>query len=191
VSERRNVCVFCGSSRGANPAFARAAADLGAALARDGLTLVYGGASVGLMGVIADAALTAGGRVIGVIPGVLMKKELAHTGLTELIVTTTMHDRKARMADLADAFVALPGSIGTLDELFDIWTWAQLGLHSKPCVLLNVDGYFDPLIAFLDRAQQQGFLKAPTRALLQVVPALRLPAATLFPSSAASATRAR
>lgn len=175
----RSVCVYCGSQKGASPLFAQAAADLGAAIARDGLTLVYGGASVGLMGVMADAALAAGGRVVGVIPRILMRKELAHAGLTELVVTGSMHERKAQMAARSDAFIALAGSIGTLDELFEMWTWAQLGLHAKPCVLVNTAGYYDGLIEFLARAEREGFLRASTRALLKVVPHLPSPAAAL------------
>ncbi len=173
----RAVCVYCGSKPGASPQFAQAAAALGAAIARDGLTLVYGGASVGLMGIVADAALVAGGRVVGVIPRMLMRREIAHAGLAELVVTETMHERKARMAELSDAFIALPGSIGTLDELFEMWTWAQLGLHAKPCVLVNTAGYYDGLVAFLDRAGREGFLRAEVRALLQILPALPSPRA--------------
>lgn len=164
----RSVCVYCGSQKGISPAFSGAAAALGAALARDGLTLVYGGGSVGLMGVLADAAITAGGRVVGVIPRLLMERELAHRGLAELVVTESMQERKARMAGLSDAFIALPGGIGTLDELFEMWTWAQLGLHDKPCALINTAGYYDPLIAFLDGAVREGFLRPEARSRLQV-----------------------
>lgn len=181
MSAPRSVCVYCGSRMGVSPVFAQAAADLGAAIARDGLTLVYGGASVGLMGVMADAALAAGGRVVGVIPRVLRAKELAHAGLTELVVTESMHERKAQMAARSDAFIALAGSIGTLDELFEMWTWAQLGLHAKPCVLINTAGYYDGLIDFLGRAQQEGFLRPSTRALLRVVPDMPSPAVALNP----------
>jgi uncharacterized protein (TIGR00730 family) len=181
MSAPRSVCVYCGSRSGVSPVFAQAAADLGAAIARDGLTLVYGGASVGLMGVMADAALAAGGRVVGVIPRILTARELAHAGLTELVVTESMHERKAQMAARSDAFIALAGSIGTLDELFEMWTWAQLGLHAKPCVLVNTAGYYDGLIDFLARAQQEGFLRPSTRALLRVVPDMPSPAAVLGP----------
>lgn len=177
VSAARSVCVYCGSQMGSDPAYARAAAALGEAIARDGLTLVYGGASVGLMGVVADAALAAGGRVVGVIPRILLRKELAHEGLAELVVTESMHERKAKMAELSDAFVALPGGIGTLDELFEMWTWAQLGLHAKPCVLINTGGYYDNLVAFLDRAVRDGFLRPGTRALLRVVANVSSPSA--------------
>lgn len=181
MSARRNVCVYCGSRNGVSSVFTQAAADLGTAIAREGLGLVYGGASVGLMGVVADAALAAGGRVVGVIPRILMRKELAHTGVTELVVTETMHERKAQMAARSDAFVALAGSIGTLDELFEMWTWAQLGLHAKPCVLVNTAGYYDGLIEFLARAEGEGFLRPATKALLQIVPALPSPGAILGP----------
>ncbi|MGE0582075.1 MAG: TIGR00730 family Rossman fold protein [Steroidobacteraceae bacterium] len=171
----RSVCVYCGSRSGGPPAYARAAAALGAAIAREGLTLVYGGGSVGLMGVVADEALAAGGRVVGVIPRILMRRELAHRGLTDLVVTDSMQGRKAKMAELSDAFIALPGGIGTLDELFEMWTWAQLGVHQKPCVLINTEGYYDDLLAFLDRAQRDGFLQPGTRGLLWVVSALPSP----------------
>jgi len=179
MSALRSVCVYCGSQKGASPAFTQAAADLGAAIAREGLTLVYGGASVGLMGVVADAALAAGGRVIGVIPRILMRKELAHAGITELVVTESMHERKAQMAARSDAFIALPGSIGTLDELFEMWTWAQLGLHAKPCVLVNTAGYYDGLIEFIGRAEEEGFLRPSTRALLRIVAEIPSPGAVL------------
>lgn len=171
----RSICVYCGSRTGAHPAYARAAAALGKAIAREGLTLVYGGGSVGLMGVVADSALAAGGRVIGVIPRILMKRELAHRGLTELVQTGSMQERKAKMAELSDAFVALPGGIGTLDELFEMWTWAQLGLHAKPCALINTEGYYDNLVAFLDRAALDGFLRPEIRSLLRVVSDLPSP----------------
>lgn len=170
MNEIRSVCVYCGSQPGASPAFAEAAAVLGTMLARRGLTLVYGGASVGLMGVVADAALAAGGRVVGVIPRILMRKELAHAGLADLVVTGSMQERKTRMAELSDAFVALPGGIGTLDELFEMWTWGQLGLHAKPCALVNTGGYYDDLVRFLDRAVRDGLLRPAVRTLLQVVP---------------------
>src|SRR6185295_7532799 len=151
------VCVFCGSSPGADPGFGAIAERLGTVLAARELCLVYGGASVGLMGRLADAALAAGGEVIGVIPRSLVDLEVAHGGLSDLRVVTTMHERKAVMADLADAFIALPGGIGTLDELFEVLTWAQLGLHSKPIGLLDHNRYFRPLLDFLDQAVTSRF----------------------------------
>jgi uncharacterized protein (TIGR00730 family) len=162
------ICVFCGSNPGSRPAYANAARALGTALARRGLGLVYGGGRVGLMGTIADAVLAAGGEAIGVIPEHLVARELAHTGLTELFVVPSMHERKARMAALSRAFVALPGGYGTLDETCEALTWTQLGLQSKPCGLLNVEGYYDPLLAFLDRAVGEGFLDPENRAILLV-----------------------
>lgn len=162
----RRICVFSGSSPGVRPEYGAAARALGMALGRRGLGLVYGGAKVGLMGVVADATLAAGGEAIGVIPERLMTKELAHTGLTELRVVSSMHDRKREMADLADAFVALPGGIGTLEELTEVLSWAQLGLHAKPCGLLDVAGYFDRLVAFLDHAVAERFLRPQHRGML-------------------------
>jgi uncharacterized protein (TIGR00730 family) len=162
----RRLCVFCGSKCGDQPAFAEATRRLGAALVRRGLGLVYGAGHIGLMGVLADAVLEAGGEVVGVIPQALVDKELAHSGLTEMHIVTTMHERKARMADLSDAFAALPGAFGTADELFEILTWAQLGLHAKPIGLLDVDGFFEPLLAWLDHAVRAGFLRARHRQLL-------------------------
>jgi uncharacterized protein (TIGR00730 family) len=162
------VCVFCGSSPGASPVYAEAARGLGPLLVERGLGLVYGGGRVGLMGTVADAVLAAGGEVIGVIPYALEAREVAHTGLTELRVVDTMHDRKALMSELADGFIALPGGIGTLDEWFEIWTWAQLGLHRKPCGILNVAGYYDPLLAFLDRSVEERFLREVHRAMVLV-----------------------
>jgi len=162
------VCVFCGSSPGGDPAFGDLAARLGRLLAAQGLGLVYGGASVGLMGRLADAALASGGEVIGVIPRALVDMEVAHGGLDDLRVVTTMHERKAVMADLADAFIALPGGIGTLDELFEVLTWAQLGLHAKPVGLLDQQGYFQPLLAFLDGATRARFVQPAHRAMLLV-----------------------
>src|SRR6187549_1487199 len=144
------VCVFAGSSSGSRPEYRTAAEDLGRELAARGIELVYGGAHVGLMGGVADAVLAGGGRVTGVIPKALVDKEVAHTGLTDLRIVASMHQRKALMVDLSDAFIALPGGWGTLDEMFEILTWAQLGLHRKPCGLLNVQKYFDRLLAFLD-----------------------------------------
>ena len=159
------VCVFCGSARGSSPAYAEAAAELGAALAASGTGLVYGGGDVGLMGIVADATLAAGGEVIGVMPEALVAKEIAHRGLTELRVTGSMHERKALMAELADGFIALPGGLGTFDELCEILTWGQLGLHTKPVVLLDVEGFWTPFIALLDSAVEAGFLRAAHRDL--------------------------
>lgn len=154
----RRVCVFSGSRPGARPDYASIARALGGAIARRGLGLVYGGASVGVMREIADAALGAGGEVIGVIPRALVDREVAHHGLTELRVVDTMHVRKATMAELADGFVALPGGFGTLDELFEILTWAQLGMHRKPVGLMNVCGFWDPLLALVDHTVKEGFV---------------------------------
>jgi uncharacterized protein (TIGR00730 family) len=164
----RRLCVFCGSSSGSRPAYAAAARALGEALARRGLGLVTGGGRVGLMGVIADASMGAGGEVIGVIPEALAAKEVAHAGLTELRVVGSMHERKAMMAELSDGFVALPGGFGTLEEFFEVLTWAQLGLHPKPCALLNVAGFYAPLLALLDHAVAEGFVKPIHRALVLV-----------------------
>ena len=163
------LCAFCGSSPGNSPAYAVLAARVGELVARRGLTLVYGGGRVGLMGTLADAALAAGGRVVGVIPQMLIDREVGHAGLSQLHVVRTMSERKLLMGDLADSFLALPGGIGTMDELFEAWTWTQLGLHRKPCALLNQDGYYDPLLQFLDRAVEQGFLQPRYRAALLVV----------------------
>jgi uncharacterized protein (TIGR00730 family) len=162
------LCVFCGSSSGGRPVYAEATRGFGTALAGQGWGLVYGGGHIGLMGVLADAVLAAGGEVIGVIPQSMVEKELAHAGLTQLHVVETMHQRKALMADLSDGFVALPGGYGTLDETFEILTWAQLGLHTKPVGMLNVDGFFDPLLAWIDRAVREGFLREKHRSLLQI-----------------------
>jgi uncharacterized protein (TIGR00730 family) len=164
----KRICVFCGSSPGRNPVHLEAAARMGRALAARGLGLVYGGGGVGLMGAVADAALAAGGEVVGVIPRALQLRELAHARLTALHVVGSMHERKARMAELSDGFVALPGGMGTLEELAEILTWAQLGLHARPVGLLNVEGYFGPLIAFFDRAVVEGFLRPEHRRLLVV-----------------------
>lgn len=164
----QTICVFCGSRAGADPAFAGAARAFGSAIARSGRGLVYGGGHVGIMGVLADAVLSAGGRVTGVIPRPLQAKEIAHLQLTELRVVESMHERKAMMAELADAFVALPGGLGTLEEFFEIWTWVQLGLIRKPFGLLNVGGFFDPLLAFLDGVCAQGFLEREHREMLAV-----------------------
>jgi uncharacterized protein (TIGR00730 family) len=164
------VCVYCGSSFGAEPDYLAVTQELGRALAGAGLTTVYGGAAVGLMGALADAALAAGGRVVGVIPQQLVDREIAHPELSELHVVASMHERKALMADLSDAFVALPGGIGTLEELIEVYTWAQLGLHAKPIAVLNTLAYYEPLIAFLDHAVDQGFLPPARRDSLLVAP---------------------
>jgi uncharacterized protein (TIGR00730 family) len=164
----KNVCVFCGSSTGVNPAYALAARELGRTLAQRKLVLVYGGGRVGLMGEVATAALAAGGEVLGVIPHALSGKEIALAECTELIVVDTMHERKALMADRSDAFVALPGGYGTCDELFEIITWAQLGIHKKPVGLLNVNGFFTPLLGWLDHVVGEGLLKPKHRDLLLV-----------------------
>lgn len=161
-----SVCIFCGSRPGRDPAYLDAARAVGALLGSSGVDLVYGGGSVGLMGAVADAALAAGGRVIGVIPQVLVDMEQAHPGLTELHVVGSMHERKRMMADLASAFVALPGGLGTFEELCEILTWAMLGIHRKPCAVLDVGGYYQPLLALLDHAVGQGFLRPAQRALL-------------------------
>ena len=159
------VCVFCGSSAGNRPGYREAALALGRTLAERGAELVYGGSKVGLMGAVADAALTAGGRVIGIIPTSLRDKEIAHEGLTELYVVGSMHERKAMMADMSSGFIALPGGIGTLEELFEIWTWAQLGYHRKPVGLLDIEGYYRPLLAFLDSTVEEGFVRPEHRAM--------------------------
>jgi uncharacterized protein (TIGR00730 family) len=159
-------CIFCGSAPGNNPEFLDAALATGAALAARGIGIVYGGGNVGLMGAVADSALAAGGEVIGVIPGGLVRREVAHRGLTRLDVVDTMHERKTRMHELSDGFLILPGGFGTLDELFETLTWAQLGIHQKPTGLLSVAGYFAPLISFLDGAVSGGLLKSEHRQLL-------------------------
>ena len=164
----RRLCVFCGSSPGADRAYVEAARALGALLAEQRIGLVYGGASVGLMGELADAALRAGGEVIGVIPRHLDTREVAHRGLTELRVVASMHERKALMADLADAFLALPRGLGTLEELFEAATWSQLGIHQKPLGLLNVRGYFDLIARFLEHAVQQRFVRPEHASLLMI-----------------------
>ena len=164
----RRLCVFSGSSAGARPEYREAADALGHELGIRGVALVYGGASIGLMGAVADAVLRAKGSVTGVIPQALAEKEMAHTGLSTLHIVGSMHERKARMADLADGFVALPGGWGTLDELFEVLTWAQLGLHAKPCALLNICGYFDPLLAFVAHTMAEGFVRPEHGASLVV-----------------------
>ena len=164
----RRVAVYCGSAFGNNPAYLAEAQALGAAIASAGLGMVYGGASVGLMGATADAALAGGAEVIGVLPAVLDDREIGHAGLTVLERVATMHERKARMVELAEAFLVLPGGYGTLEELLEAVTWAQLSLHAKPCILINTAGYWDGLLNFLDTAVSAGFLKAQNRALLRV-----------------------
>ena len=160
------LCVFCGSSGGTRPDYLDAARALGRAAAGRGIGIIYGGARVGLMGALADAALAAGGSVTGVIPRALVDREVAHEGLTHLHVVASMHERKATMASLADAFVALPGGIGTLEELFEVWTWAHLGVHAKPCAVLDVAGFWRPLLDALDRMTAEGFIRRDVRAML-------------------------
>lgn len=164
----RNICVFTGSRRGGSREYAQAAAECAGELVKRGFGVVYGGGNVGLMNVLANTALEAGGYVIGVIPDGLVSKEVAHTGLSELRVVPSMHDRKALMADLAAGFVGLPGGIGTMEEFFEVLSWAQLGLHNKPCGLLNIGGYYDSLINFLDHAVTQDFVKPKHRGLLMI-----------------------
>lgn len=164
----QNLCVYCGSNSGRQPVYLEQARAFGRELARRGIGLVYGGASVGIMGAVADAVLAEGGRVVGIIPEALVRKELAHHNLTELQVVPSMHVRKTRMAELADGFVALPGGAGTLEEIFETWTWAQLGMHQKPCGLLNVAGYYDQLAGFLDHTVQEAFMRPQHRAMLAV-----------------------
>ncbi|MBI2993409.1 MAG: TIGR00730 family Rossman fold protein [Gammaproteobacteria bacterium] len=164
----RSVCVFCGANAGRKQKFARAARETARALVDHGLTIVYGGGSVGMMGILADAALEAGGKVVGVLPGQLHRKEMAHAGLTQLHIVGSMHERKALMAELSDGFIALPGGLGTLEELFEVLSWAQLGLHAKPCGLLNIGGYFNKLNAFLELAVAERFLRREHRSLLLI-----------------------
>jgi uncharacterized protein (TIGR00730 family) len=164
----KTVCVFCGSSAGRRGLYSEAAAELGRCLAERGVRIVYGGGNVGLMGVLADAALAAGGRVTGVIPDHLVTRELAHRGVSELRTVCSMHERKALMADLSDAFVALPGGYGTLEEFCEVLTWSQLGLHAKPCALLNVGGYYDGLLHLFDHAVEEGFVRPDMRRLVLV-----------------------
>ncbi|WP_116789653.1 TIGR00730 family Rossman fold protein [Flavobacterium psychrotrophum] len=164
----KNITVFCASSFGTDAIFEQEAFQLGATLAKNNIGLVYGGAQVGLMGAVANGALSAGGTVTGVLPHFLQTKEIAHAGLTELILTETMHERKTKMNDLSDGVIALPGGFGTLEELFEILTWAQLGLHKKPVALLNVNGFYDELIAFIDTMVGKGLLKAVNRDMLLV-----------------------
>lgn len=168
MSTINSICVYCGSSSGRLDAYASAAHALAEALVSRDIILVYGGAGIGIMGMVADRVLQLGGQAIGVIPKALAHKEIAHPELTELHITQSMHERKMKMAELADGFIALPGGIGTLEELFEIWTWAQLGFHRKPCGLLNVEGYYDALVTFLDHVMAEQFVKAHHHALLMV-----------------------
>lgn len=168
MTDLRRVCVFCGTGTGTLPAYLGAAQALGAMLASRGIGLVYGGGNVGLMGALADAALAAGGEVTGVIPSGLVEREVAHRGVTDLIVVGSMHERKARMEELSDGFIALPGGFGTLEEFCEVLTWGQLGIHRKPCGLLNVGGFYDQLVGFVDRAEAEGFIRPEYRPLLLV-----------------------
>jgi uncharacterized protein (TIGR00730 family) len=168
MPELKRICVFCGSNSGTRPEYTQAAENVGRLLVKQGCSLVYGGGKVGLMGTIADTVLAAGGEVIGVIPHALMLKEVGHTGLTKLRIVNTMHERKALMAELSDAFIALPGGYGTLDEFCEILTWAQLGLHNKPCGILNVNGYFDPLIELFQKSVAEGFLRKQHADMLMI-----------------------
>ncbi len=162
----QSICVYCGSSEGRAEAYTQQARQLGQSLAERSITLVYGGANVGLMGILADASLASGGSVIGVMPKALVDKEKAHRGLTKLHVVGSMHERKALMAELADGFIALPGGAGTMDELFEVWTWGQLGFHGKPCGLMNIASYYDSLVVFLEHAVTEGFIRACHRDML-------------------------
>jgi uncharacterized protein (TIGR00730 family) len=179
----RRVCLFCGSKHGARPEYAEAARAMAAALVESGIDLVYGGGRVGLMGVVADAVLAAGGEVIGVIPDHMSDREIAHFGLTDLRIVGSMHERKALMYELSDGFVALPGGLGTLEELFEITTWSQLGLHAKPTGLLDVAGFYAPLVEFLDRLVTEGFVSERHRRLLRVAadPGVLLDRLAAFP----------
>lgn len=161
----KSICVFCGSNSGNNSNYRLAAQNLGKLLVEQNISLVYGGASIGLMGIIADQVLTLGGKAYGVIPKSMLQKEVAHQGLTELFIVDSMHERKQKMYNLSDGFIALPGGLGTLDELFEILTWAQLGLHHKACGILNIDHYFDELLKFLDQAIEKKFMKEKNRKL--------------------------
>ncbi len=164
----KRLCVFCGANAGRGTQYREAAVRLGTVLARSGVGLVYGGAAIGLMGALADAAAAAGGEVIGVIPQTLVDREVAHRGIADLRVVGSMHERKALMAELADGFIALPGGVGTLEELFEVWTWTHLGLHRKPCALLDVDGFYRGLAAFLDHVDSEGFLREGVRSMLLI-----------------------
>ncbi len=186
ISRIRSVCVFCGAARGNNPAYAEALAELGRGLAERDMTLINGGGAVGLMGVTADAVLAAGGRAIGIIPQRLMDREVGHKAMTELHVVQSMHERKAKMSELSDAFVAAPGGIGTFEELFEVYTWRQIGYHDKPVLLLNTAGYYDPLICFLDQCVANGLFQPAMRAALGVfdTPAALLDHLLALPSPA-------
>ena len=162
----RRICVFCGSNVGSNPAYRQTAESLGLLLAHRNIELVYGGGDIGLMGALADSVLAAGGRAIGVIPESLMQKEVGHAGLTELRIVKSMHERKALMSDLSDGFIAMPGGFGTFEEFCEVVTWSQLGIQSKPCGLLNVEGYYDPLLELFDHAVREGFLRDENRGLV-------------------------
>lgn len=164
----RRLCVYCGSNPGRSPVYVAAAKSMGETLVENGIGLVYGGASLGIMGAVADAVAGGGGEVTGIIPEDLLKKETPHPGLAELKVVGSMHERKALMAKLSDGFIALPGGLGTLEELLEVWTWAQLGFHQKPCALLNVHSYYDSLIRFVDEAVEAGFIKDKHRSMLIV-----------------------
>jgi uncharacterized protein (TIGR00730 family) len=168
VPELSSICVFCGSNAGARPAYVEMAEAVGRGLAQRGVRVVYGGARVGMMRALADAARSAGGDVVGVIPQAIFDREIGHTGLDDLRVVGSMHERKALMAELSDAFIALPGGVGTLEELFEVYTWAQLGIHEKPLGLLDVGGYYRPLVAFLDHAVREQFVRPSTRSMLAV-----------------------
>jgi len=162
----RRICVFCGSNSGINPAYRAAAIAMGELLASRGIKLVYGGGNIGLMGILADAVLQSGGRAVGVIPESLMAKEVGHAGLSELRIVKSMHERKALMADLSDGFIAMPGGFGTFEEFCEVVTWSQLGIHAKPCGLLNVEGYYDSLLELFDHAAHEGFLREENRGLV-------------------------
>lgn len=162
----KSVCVFLGANPGNSEIYAESAHNLGQELARRGITTVYGGSNMGLMGILAESALSAGGKVVGVIPDSLVQKEVAHNGLSELHVVDSMHERKARMADLSDGFIAMPGGIGTMEEFFEVFTWGQLGFHQKPCGLLDIGGYYSRLLSFLDQAVDEGFLKRPHKEMV-------------------------
>ena len=159
MQSQRKICVYCGSSRGEDSVYAKAAEALGREIACNNNTLVYGGAKIGLMGILADTVLAEGGSVIGVMPNNLADLEIAHDGLSELFLCQDMHARKKKMSELSDGFITMPGGLGTLDEFFEIWTWAQLGIHSKPIGIFNVDSYFDPMIFFIEKAISAGFIK--------------------------------
>ena len=184
----KSICVYCGSNAGSKPAYTERAIALGDRIAKEGLQLVYGGGNVGLMGIVADAVLAAGGEVIGVIPEQLVGWEVAHKGVTRLEVVANMHERKAKMTELADAFLALPGGIGTLDELFEAWSWNALGYHKKPFCLLNVEGFWDGLIEFIEHAHQSGFLSQRRRRQLLVATSPQ-EALKLLDEAAAGATQ--